>query len=314
MHLLPVVAQVVVPLLLLVWIRRSPGGSRVAAILRIAAAGAYLTAIALAGLWLVVPQFFAFVYLAVLAVHAVFVARQLRSLPSWPRTRTGRMGLAPLAALAAGSIVLIVQAIAGYQPPAFPVVDLEFPLRDATFLVVNGGSNTLVSAHVQTLTGERYRAFRGQSYGVDMVALNDFGFRASGIAPADPRRYVIFGQPIHAPCSGVVLRADDGHPDMAPPRPDRDHIPGNFVFMDCGDVHVLLAHMERGSVRVRPGERIGAGDVVGHVGNSGNTNEPHLHIHAQRPAGSDEFLSGDPLPIRLGGRFLVRNDRVTMNR
>jgi murein DD-endopeptidase MepM/ murein hydrolase activator NlpD len=63
-------------------------------------------------------------------------------------------------------------------------------------------------------------------------------------------------------------------------------------------------------VAVSPGDRLEAGAVVGRVGNSGNTNEPHLHIHAQRPAANDAFLSGDPLPLRLDGRFLVRNDRV----
>jgi hypothetical protein len=54
---------------------------------------------------------------------------------------------------------------------------------------------------------------------------------------------------------------------------------------------------------------------LGLVGNSGNTNEPHLHIHVQRPAAPGrELLSGDPLPIRLSGRFLVRNDRVSSRR
>ena len=41
---------------------------------------------------------------------------------------------------------------------------------------------------------------------------------------------------------------------------------------------------------------------------AGNTSEPHLHIHAQRPAESGDFLSGEPLPITLNGRFLARND------
>ena len=85
---------------------------------------------------------------------------------------------------------------------------------------------------------------------------------------------------------------------------------GNFVFMDCEGVHILMGHMERGTVRVGPREQIRVGVVVGNVGNSGNTSEPHLHIHAQRPAESDAFLSGDPLAVRLDGRFLVRNDRV----
>ena len=164
---------------------------------------------------------------------------------------------------------------------------------------------------MQTLSADRFRNYRGQSYGVDIEAVDEFGLRASGLVPRDPSRYVIFGRPIYAPCSGLVLAAEDGHPDMQPPQADREHLPGNFVFLGCKGVHVLLGHMQRGTVRVRVNEPIEVGAVLGQVGNSGNTNEPHLHIHAQRPAEGGAFLSGDPLPIRLGGRFLVRNDRLT---
>jgi hypothetical protein len=47
------------------------------------------------------------------------------------------------------------------------------------------------------------------------------------------------------------------------------------------------------------------------VGNSGNSDEPHLHIHAQRPGVLWDPFKGDPLPMRFEGRFLVRNDRIT---
>jgi hypothetical protein len=59
---------------------------------------------------------------------------------------------------------------------------------------------------------------------------------------------------------------------------------------------------------VRPGDSITAGTVLGSVGNSGKTGEPHLHVHAQRPSATPAFLGGDPLPIRFDGRFLARND------
>lgn len=55
-------------------------------------------------------------------------------------------------------------------------------------------------------------------------------------------------------------------------------------------------------------------DGMGLVGNSGNTGEPHLHIHAQRPGSAIAPLSGEPVPVRFGGRYLVRNDRVRADR
>ena len=59
---------------------------------------------------------------------------------------------------------------------------------------------------------------------------------------------------------------------------------------------------------VRTGEEVRTGDPLGAVGNSGASNEPHLHIHAQRPGPANAPFSGDPLPLRIDGRYLARGD------
>jgi murein DD-endopeptidase MepM/ murein hydrolase activator NlpD len=63
---------------------------------------------------------------------------------------------------------------------------------------------------------------------------------------------------------------------------------------------------------MRVGSAVAVGDWLGSVGNSGNTGEPHLHVHAQRPGPEGTPLGGDPLPILFYGRYLVRNDRVVV--
>src|SRR5688572_15462803 len=68
-----------------------------------------------------------------------------------------------------------------------------FPLRNGVYYVAAGGSNTLVNPHVATLTAERFRDHRGQSYGIDIVKINSLDLRARGVAPRDPRKYAIFG-------------------------------------------------------------------------------------------------------------------------
>ena len=310
LHALPLVAQVLLPVVLLAWQARGRSRSCATALAKTLFIAAYLVAISLIGLWLVVPWFLSVVYLLLLAVATMPVTRRMRSLAVWPEDRRGKSGLAVHGALAIAAVGLVCGAVAGRRPPNGPIVDLAFPLRHGTYAVANGGSNELVSAHVQTLGAERFRNFRGQSYGVDIIAVSAPGLRASGLAPRDPGAYVIFGETIYSPCSGTVLRAEDGVADMSPPDVDRQHMAGNFALLHCKGAQVLLGHMRRGSVRVQSGASVAEGDVIGEVGNSGNTSEPHLHIHAQRPAESDAFLSGEPLPIRLNGRFLARNDRI----
>ena len=94
------------------------------------------------------------------------------------------------------------------------------------------------------------------------------------------------------------------------------HLAGNHVMLRCADPNtnanadVLLGHLRLGSVRVRPGATFAVGDWRGSAGNSGNTGEPHLHVHAQRPGPAGAPLSGDPLTVLFGGRFPVRGDRI----
>ena len=89
---------------------------------------------------------------------------------------------------------------------------------------------------------------------------------------------------------------------------------GSYVILECRIGLDVLGHLQRGSVAVQAGQVMEPGHVLGRVGNSGNTGEPHLHVHAQRPGSTLAPLSGEPVPIRLGGRYLVRNDRVRADR
>ncbi len=73
---------------------------------------------------------------------------------------------------------------------------------------------------------------------------------------------------------------------------------------------MLLAHMEKNSLIVSLNTLVKTGDPIGQVGNSGNTTEPHLHIHASKGGTPDKLISGVGLPILFSGRFLLRNDVI----
>jgi hypothetical protein len=262
----------------------------------------------------VLPWYTALILLGALTALAVWQLRAVRKLP-WKSARPRWLAIVCRASLGLFTLVSLATAVAARTPPSETILDLQFPLRDGTYYVAAGGSTELLNPHLMTLTESRFQAIRGQSYGVDLLKLGPFGLRASGLLPSDPARYAIYGDRVFAPCAGVVVHAEDGAPDMPPPQPDRTRLPGNHVLLDCDGVHVLLAHFRRGSVRVAESEHVTTDTVLGLVGNSGNTSEPHLHIHAQRPAAPGrERLSGDPLPFRLDGTYLVRNDRVASAR
>ena len=305
--------QLVLPLLFIGWIGFAPPKSTLGFFTQAVGTSAALLALALTGLWLFPPWWTPYMY-AGLWVAAVFVGWRRRALFA-PRLPSGWMSwIFWVAFIAVGGwgVYQSASALAGRTPQAGPVVDLAFPLKGGTYFVVSGGNNITINAHMMTLDAStpRFHAYRGQSYGVDVVKLDDWGFRANGLQPREPTAYNIYGASVYAPCGGVVLIALDGLPNMQVPQVDREHMAGNHVLLRCKDADVLLGHLKPGSVTFAAGNAVAVGDRIGHVGNTGNTGEPHLHVHAQRRSALSEPLSGDPLPMRFDGRFLVRNDRV----
>jgi hypothetical protein len=245
-----------------------------------------------------------------LAAAAASWRRSGRSSPPGAvRTRAGFRANCNRTA-AAFCFVALAWALSGYLPPGGPAVRLASPLKNGEFYVVNGGYSILINPHMKTLEREELRAYRGQSYALDIVKLNRCGLRAQGAWPQDLAGYEIFGEPLHAPCDGEVLFTENRLPDRVPPEHDRQNPAGNFVYLECGASGVLLAHLMQSSVAVTPGDRVREGQQIGRVGNSGYSTEPHLHIHAQRGGGGADFLAADPLPLQVAGRTLVRNSRI----
>ncbi len=186
-----------------------------------------------------------------------------------------------------------IGVLRGHEVPPRPL-DVGFPLRGGTFLVLHGGSTPASNIHFQD---------PAQRYAVDFVELNAAGMRASGIAPAALAQYEIFGAQVVSPCDGVVETASDGAPDGAaqstaggpPPNPL-----GNHVIVRCSDgTAVTLAHLQRGSVQAKQGAAMTRGVALARAGHSGASPEPHLHIHAER--------DGRAVPLTFEGRWMVRN-------
>ncbi|WP_188129929.1 M23 family metallopeptidase [Roseovarius litoreus] len=259
--------------------------------------------------WL--PWAYGALWLAI-AVAVLALRPSIAGLPVWP-TGLGWTSAVLGAALMATGGWFGAQALSGRSPPPVEVVEIGNPFARGQFLVASGGSHPIVNAHMRTLDNsvERFRPWRGQSYAVDFFGLGPWGLRARGWRPADPAAYAIFGAELRAPCSGVVVAAEGHWPDYEVPDQDMVNRLGNHVILRCGAADIVLAHMRQGSISVAPGDRVDIGNRLGEVGNSGASTEPHLHIHAQRPAPDGAPpISGEPLGLRIDGRILVRGDRI----
>ncbi len=307
LDLLAVVLQLAIPLALIVRVAFTRYRGVVALVLEAAVAGVYVVAIALAGLWMALPLSMPLLY-GILLMAALW--RAVRRMDrSGPERAVSPIGVAVRAGLLLALAVLVVRAVSGRQPLDGTPVALSLPLEGAHWLVGAGGGDPLLNPHLKTVQAEQFRDYTGQSYAVDLVAEGAWGSRTT-VLPTELGDYAAFGRAILAPCSGRVVVARDGQADLLPAGTEPESLPGNHVILACSEIWVLLAHMRQGSVAVAPGDSVRVGQTLGQVGNSGRSDEPHLHIHAQTPGTEAAPLGGSPLPMTFDGRQLVRNDRV----
>jgi murein DD-endopeptidase len=108
-----------------------------------------------------------------------------------------------------------------------------------------------------------------------------------------------FGADVLAVGDGTIRIAIDGVPDWTPPPITLELAPGNHVALDLGDGRVAFyEHLQRGSVRVKPGERVARGQVIARLGSSGSSSiGPHLHFHVATSA-STLAAEGAPFVFR----------------
>lgn len=304
------VVQLLLPVALIARVGIVRQRTRLSWSIDLALAATCIAAIALAAPWLALPWQLPWVFGALLLAAALAGGRRAGTNGSAPRSRWQLFGLGLRGLLIAFLAGITAVALTGRQPFDGPSLDLSSPLRDGTYLIANGGSSELINPHVKTLETERFRSYRGQSYAVDIVEVGAWGSRSAGPFPDDPSGFAIYGDTLHAPCSGEVVRAVDGMPDRLRAGEEPRTLEGNHVILACGGRWVVLAHLQHGSVAVAAGQRVQVGDPLGLVGNSGRSDEPHLHLHAQTPGTESAPLGGEPVTITIDGHHLARNDRI----
>jgi len=162
---------------------------------------------------------------------------------------------------------------------------------------------------------------RSGLYALDVLGLTD------NYAPVlsgddnnnDPRNYAGWGREIIAPAAGTIVVARNDHEDQPVtdkadpkyflPQYPNGGDPGNLVVIDHGNGEFsMIAHMHKGSVRVKVGDHVDQGQVIGLLGNSGDTTGPHVHFQLQN---GPDWERADALPfhftnvsnLRLGGYF-----------
>ena len=192
------------------------------------------------------------------------------------------------------------------------------PLSGKNWIAISAPSNSSVHRRsVQVFDGTPRSA---QRYAIDWVRLGNSG-KTYHDDRGNNRNYYSYGAEVLAVADAVVADVKDGIPENTPPGDSKDGTPpevklavdmtmetvgGNHVTLDLGrGVYAIYAHLQPGSIRVKPGDKVATGQVIALLGNSGHAGEPHLHFQLMD---RNSLLNSNGLPyhfsvFKLAGRI-----------
>lgn len=157
------------------------------------------------------------------------------------------------------------------------------PLR-GRWIAANGLSND--TGHRRALYPIDGQLYNAQRFATDWVKLGDDGLIARHGDLSQNANYYAYGAEALAVADAVVVGAEDGIPENVPQTKARavsitlETIAGNYVLLDIGQGRfALYAHLQPNSLKIKIGDKVKTGQVLGLVGNSGNSDLPHLHFH-----------------------------------
>jgi hypothetical protein len=291
--------QVLLPAFFLTWLWFPAPADQLGWAMRVFYGACYFAFISVIGRWDFLSVALAMLLPAIFIAFVALSFLRMRNRP-WNSAPSAMRAHGLTAAMAVFFLALTARALSGYgyQDSA---VELDFPFDAGTYYIGQGGSATSINSHY---------ADQSQRFALDIVALNGVGARASGLMPKDLTKYVIYDHEVKSPCTGVAIATHDGIDDNRISETNTQDPAGNHIILACGTARILLAHFRKGSIKVAGGEIVTQGETLGRVGNSGNSSEPHLHMHAYL-GGTLDYATGEGVPMTFGGRFLVRGATVT---
>jgi len=185
-----------------------------------------------------------------------------------------------------------------------PIV-IKPPLRGPDWLAGDSAHNAADAAHRRAVLLDHGHAYIAQRYAIDWVkyrVVNGEGITWSGREDKNSS-YLCYDAPIYSVAAGRVVDALDGIPENVPHSGkvaisvNFANAAGNHVVVDIGyGLYALYAHMRPGTLKVKTGDVVKAGELIGHVGNTGNSTEPHLHMHIDD---QPSFLAGQGVPYEF---------------
>lgn len=163
---------------------------------------------------------------------------------------------------------------------------LQLPF-EGTWYTAWGGNEAYLNKHVES---------NNQRFAFDFLKTED-GEVLKGQEREENADFYSYGAEVLAPGNGAIIQVVDTVQDNVLGKRNENTPPGNHIIIDHKNgEYSFLAHLKKGSIKVKEGDTVKMGDIIGLAGNSGRSDVPHLHYHLQT---GTEYNKGEGLPIQF---------------
>ncbi len=190
--------------------------------------------------------------------------------------------------------------------PTETPITIHPPLPAGRWLMAHGPA--MLSEHRLFLHALDGRATNTQRFASDWMLLGSAGHLLMG-RPEDNHSWYSHGVPVLAVADATVAAVSDGIPENVPLSEERavpnrrETMTGNYVVLKLNENRfAFYGHLQPGSLRVKVGDHVRVGQEFGRIGNTGNSDAPHLHFHV---ANNIDPLSGEGVPFAFTSYWLL---------
>jgi murein DD-endopeptidase MepM/ murein hydrolase activator NlpD len=171
---------------------------------------------------------------------------------------------------------------------------IEPPLRGPGWVAVNGCCDS-ITPHRGAVIAVNGQLNVPERFAIDWIKMDDKNRMFSG-DKSKLASYAFYGAPIYSVADGVVVNTYDDADEQIPMGTitgiTPENIGGNMMVVDIGGgAYAFYAHLQRGSLNAKLGDHVKTGQVLGLLGNTGNSTAPHLHFH----------VMDGPIPLYANG-------------
>ncbi|GGH10312.1 M23 family metallopeptidase [Paenibacillus segetis] len=263
-----------------------------------------------AAYWEFTNYYLRYAYVLIFLVIAIrnlfFIDRSLQSMSDW------NVGIDVVVLIVSFILLYLNIAIIRASKKPSKHINLSFPFKNGRYIVTDGGDgniSSLLNYHSKAQVHKSGKSNTSMRFATDIAKMNKIGCTVTSVLTKENKDYEIFHEEVYSPCEANVINVVDEIEDNIPFSRKYPYNVGNCVTLKLDHYYIVMGHLAKGTIAVKPGDRVKPGQLLGIIGNAGLTPRPHLHMQVSE-CEDGQYWQGESIPIVFNNSYYPVKNKV----